>query len=58
MTLAQKYNAKALEIMPYMIDDLKVNESLDDYSDIEEEVNRNHSEFIVGMACVILALVK
>jgi len=58
MTLAQKYNAKALEVMPGMIDDLKVNESLDDYSDIEEEVNRNHSELILGMAYVILALVK
>jgi hypothetical protein len=58
MTLAQKYNAKALEVMPGMIDDLRVDEALDSYGDIEEEVNRNHSELILGMAFVILALVK
>lgn len=55
-TLAQRYNSKARELMPGQTD-LIVDDAIDDAGMIDEIVFRR-SEYLGGMAAVILALVK
>ena len=56
MTIAERYNAKAARIMPHMINDLRVDPTIDNESQIDEIVFRR-SELLGGMATVILALI-
>ena len=56
-TIAARYNAKAREIMPHIADDLMVDPSTHSAALIDEVVF-HRSEFLGGMAAVILALVK
>ena len=56
MTLAERYNAEAARLMPHMIDDLRVDPAINNESHIDEIVFRR-SEFLGGMAAVILALI-
>jgi hypothetical protein len=56
MTLAESYNAEAARIMPHMIDDLRVDPAINNESHIDEIVF-HRSEFLGGMAAVILALI-
>lgn len=56
MTIAERYNAEAARIMPHMIDDLRVDPAIDNANHIDEIVFRR-SEFLGGMAVVILALI-
>jgi hypothetical protein len=55
-TIASRYNAKVLAIMPGMAVDLVVDPAITDANTIDEIVFRR-SEFLGGMAAVILALV-
>jgi len=57
MTIAERYNAKVDEIMPHMADDLKVGQDVTRACDIDEIIFRK-SEFLGGMACVILRIVQ
>ena len=57
MTIAERYNAKVREIMPHMADDLEVDPTIDSAAHIDEIVFRR-SEFLGGMANVILALIE
>ena len=56
-TIAERFNAKAREIMPHMADDLAVDPAIDRAAHIDEIVFRR-SEFLGGMAAVILALIE
>lgn len=56
-TLAQRYNAEARRLMPQMGEDLLVDPAITSASAIDEIVFRR-SEFLGGMAAVILALVE
>lgn len=55
-TLAARYNAKVLAIMPGMASDLMVEASHTSASVIDEIVF-HRSEYLGGMAAVILALI-
>ena len=63
MTLAEKYNAEVERLMPHLVSDLTVDSVLtvdpviDDASHIDELVF-HRSEYLGGMAAVILAVVK
>lgn len=57
MTLAKRYNAEAARLMPHMADELEVDPEIDSASNIDEIVFRR-SEFLGGMACVILAIIE
>lgn len=57
MTLAQRYNEKAREIMPHMAGSLTVDPSIDSAAHIDEIVFQR-GEFLGGMAAVLLALVE
>ncbi|MFC5584455.1 hypothetical protein ACFPOD_04985 [Nitratireductor kimnyeongensis] len=57
MNDAERYNAEVKRIMPHMAEDLMVDPSIDNANHIDEIVFRR-SEFLGGMACVILELVK
>lgn len=57
MTLAEKYNAEVVLLMPHMASDLTVDPAIDDASHIDELVY-HRSEYLVGMASVILAVVE
>jgi hypothetical protein len=57
MTLAARYNAEAQRLMPHMADDLVVDPAIDTASHIDEIVFRR-SEFLGGMAAVLLALIE
>ena len=57
MTLAERYNIEARRLMPHMAADLEVDAALDETSAIDEIVFRR-SEYLGGMAAVLLALVK
>jgi hypothetical protein len=54
MTIAERYNAEAARLMPHMAADLAVDPAITRANDIDEIVFRR-SEFLGGMACVILA---
>tara|TARA_R110002072_G_scaffold2173_3_gene18033 strand:- start:1705 stop:1887 length:183 start_codon:yes stop_codon:yes gene_type:complete len=57
MTLAARYNVAAQRLMPHMADDLVVDPAIDTASHIDEIVFRR-SEFLGGMAAVLLALIE
>lgn len=57
MTLAERYNAEARRLMPHMADDLAVDAAIDNACHIDEIVFRR-SEFLGGMAAVLLALIE
>lgn len=57
MTLAERYNAEARRLMPHMADDLAVDTAIDNAGHIDEIVFRR-SEFLGGMAAVLLALIE
>lgn len=57
MTLAEKYNAEVKRLMPHMASYLTVDPAIDDASHIDELVF-HRSEYLGGMAAVILAVVK
>tara|TARA_R110002072_G_scaffold37074_2_gene108864 strand:- start:1423 stop:1605 length:183 start_codon:yes stop_codon:yes gene_type:complete len=57
MTLATRYNAEAQRLMPHMAEDLAVDPAIDNVSHIDEILFRR-SEFLGGMAAVLLALIE
>lgn len=57
MTIAERYNAEAARLMPHMAADLAVDPAITRANDIDEIVFRR-SEFLDGMACVILAMLE
>ena len=57
MTIAEHYNVKVDEIMPHMAEDLAVDPAITTANDIDEIVLRR-SEYLAGMACVILEIVE
>ena len=57
MTIAEHYNFKVYEIMPHMAEDLAVDPAITTANDIDEIVLRR-SEYLAGMACVILEIVE
>jgi len=57
MTRAERYNAEARRLMPHMADDLAVDAAIDSAGHIDEIVFRR-SEYLVGMAAVLLALLE
>jgi len=56
VTLAQRYNSKAEQVMPHMADSLRVDPKIDCASEIDDIVFRR-SEYLGGMPGVLLALV-
>ena len=56
MTLAARYNAEAKRLMPHMADDLVVDPAIDNAGLIDEIVF-HRSEYLGGMAAVLLALI-
>jgi len=56
-TLAERYNAEAARLMPHMADDLKIDPMIESAGEIDDIVFRR-SEYLGGMAAVLLALVK
>jgi hypothetical protein len=56
MTLADRYNAEAERLMPHMADRLAVDPMITCAGQIDEIVFRR-SEFLGGMAAVLLALI-
>ena len=57
MTLAARYNAEAQRLMPHLADDLAVDPAIDKADHIDEIVFRR-SEYLGGMAAVLLALIE
>lgn len=57
MTLAQKFKAKAAELMPHQTGLQEIDDSIDSASHIDEIIFRE-SEYLGGMAAVILELIK
>ena len=57
MTIVEHYNVKVYEIMPHMAEDLAVDPAITTANDIDEIVFRR-SEYLGGMACVILEIVE
>ncbi|WP_375572804.1 hypothetical protein ABWH93_06770 [Seohaeicola saemankumensis] len=57
MTLAERYNAEARRLMPHMAEDLAVDAAINNAGHIDEIVFRR-SEFLGGMAAVLLALIE
>ena len=57
MTLAERYNAEARRLMPHMAEDLAVDAAINNAGHIDEVVFRR-SEFLGGMAAVLLALIE
>lgn len=57
MTLAERYNTEASRLPPHMAEDLRVDPSIDSATVIDEIVFRR-SEFLGGMACAILAMLR
>ena len=57
MTIAEHYNVKVYEIMPHMAEDLAVDPAITTANDIDEIIFRK-SEYLGGMACVILEIVE
>ena len=57
MTLSTRYNAQAKRLMPHMADDLAVDPAIDSASHSDEIVFRR-SEYLGGMAAVLLALIE
>jgi hypothetical protein len=57
MTIAERYNAEAKRLLPHMAADLAVDPSITRANEIDEIVFRR-SEYLGGMACAILALIK
>jgi len=57
MTIAERYNVKVYEIMPHMAEDLAVDPAITTANDIDEIIFRK-SEYLGGMACVILEIVE
>ncbi|WP_412508156.1 hypothetical protein [Roseovarius sp. SYSU LYC5161] len=56
MTLAERYNAEAKRLLPHMADSLAVAPTVTTADEIDDIVFRR-SEFLGGMACVILAMI-
>ena len=56
MTLAERYNTEAERLMPHMADRLAVDPTITCAGHIDEIVFRR-SEFLGGMAAVLLALI-
>jgi hypothetical protein len=56
MTIAERYNAEAKRLMPHIVDSLAVAPTITTADEIDEIVFRR-SEFLGGMACVILAMI-
>lgn len=56
-TLASRYNQKALELMPHLINSLRVDPEINNSARIDEIVF-DRGEYVGGMAAVILAIVK
>jgi hypothetical protein len=57
MTIAERYNAEARRLMPHMAEDLAVDAAINNAGHIDEIVFRR-SEFLGGMAAVLLALIE
>ena len=57
MTLAERYNVEARRVMPHMAEDLAVDAAINNAGHIDEIVFRR-SEFLGGMAAVLLALIE
>ena len=57
MTIAQRYNTEATRLLPHMAADLAVDPTITTANEIDEIVFRR-SEFLGGMACAILAMIK
>ncbi|SMH50954.1 hypothetical protein [Maritimibacter sp. HL-12] len=57
MTIAERYNAEAKRLLPHMAADLTVDPTINTANEIDEIVFRR-SEYLGGMACAILALIK
>ena len=57
MTIAQRFNAEAVRLLPHMTTDLAVDPAITTAGEIDEVVFRR-SEFLGGMACAILAMIE
>ena len=57
MTLATRYNAEAKRLMPHIADELAVDATIDNANHIEEIIF-SRSEFLGGMAVVLLTLIE
>ena len=57
MTIARRYNTEAARLLPHMAEDPVVDPAITTANDIDEIVFRR-SEFLGGMACVILEIVE
>jgi hypothetical protein len=56
-TLAERYNAEAARLVPHMAEGLRIDPAIDSAGEIDDIVFRR-SEYLGGMAAVLLALVK
>jgi hypothetical protein len=57
MTIAERYNAAARDLLPRMAADLAVDPTITDATQIDEIVFRR-SEYLGGMATAVLAMVE
>ena len=57
MTIAERYNAEAMRLLPHMAADLAVDPKIITANEIDDIVFRR-SEYLGGMACAILALIE
>ncbi|WP_412509231.1 hypothetical protein [Roseovarius sp. SYSU LYC5161] len=57
MTIAERYNAAARDLLPQMAADLAVDPTITDATHIDEIVFRR-SEYLGGMAAAVLAMVE
>jgi hypothetical protein len=56
MTIAERYNAAAAQLLPHMATDLAVDPAITNANHIDEIVFRR-SEYLGGMAVAILAMI-
>jgi hypothetical protein len=56
MTIAERYNAAAAQLLPHMAKDLAVEPTITNANHIDEIVFRR-SEYLGGMAVTILAMI-
>ena len=56
MTIAERYNAAAAQLLPHMAKDLAVERTITNANHIDEIVFRR-SEYLGGMAIAILAMI-
>ncbi|MGI3212928.1 hypothetical protein ACROSR_17680 [Roseovarius tibetensis] len=57
MTIAERYNAEAVRLLPHMAESLAVQPTFTTANGIDEIVFRR-GEFLGGMACAILAMIE